>query len=314
VSMKVGYFLKANEGIYNVLRRNMPAELELVTLSQGSIDDLLPEVDFLIAGKVTPEMFAVARRLRLVQAPGAGTDGIDLEAAAMRGVPVAITVCGIADEVAELTFALILAVDRRLVELDRELRRGNWLMWDRRMVSRTLAGRTLGIVGMGRIGREVAARAAGFKLEVRYSDPEHINGWPRLPLDQLLAESDIVSLHVPLSGLTRRLINRERIALMKPGAVLINVARGEVVDEGALIEALLDGRLAGAGLDVFDPEPPSSTNPLLNMPNVVLTPHVGSGTLDSIELRARAYILNIQRFLAGEELEALVQTSLGEPA
>jgi len=314
VSMKVGYFLKANEGIYNVLRRNMPAELELVTLSQGSIDDLLPEVDFLIAGKVTPEMFAVARRLRLVQAPGAGTDGIDLEAAAMRGVPVAITVCGIADEVAELTFALILAVDRRLVELDRELRRGNWLMWDRRMVSRTLAGRKLGIVGMGRIGREVAARAAGFKLEVRYSDPEHINGWPRLPLDQLLAESDIVSLHVPLSGLTRRLINRERIALMKPGAVLINVARGEVVDEGALIEALLDGRLAGAGLDVFDPEPPSSTNPLLNMPNVVLTPHVGSGTLDSIELRARAYILNIQRFLAGEELEALVQTSLGEPA
>ena len=314
MSMKVGYFLKANEGIYNVLRRNMPAELELVTLSQGSIDDLLPEVDFLIAGKVTPEMFAVARRLRLVQAPGAGTDGIDLEAAAMRGVPVAITVCGIADEVAELTFALILAVDRRLVELDRELRRGNWLMWDRRMVSRTLAGRKLGIVGMGRIGREVAARAAGFKLEVRYSDPEHINGWPRLPLDQLLAESDIVSLHVPLSGLTRRLINRERIALMKPGAVLINVARGEVVDEGALIEALLDGRLAGAGLDVFDPEPPSSTNPLLNMPNVVLTPHVGSGTLDSIELRARAYILNIQRFLAGEELEGLVQTSLGEPA
>jgi phosphoglycerate dehydrogenase-like enzyme len=288
----------------------MPTDFQLLTLSNGSLEELLPELDFLITGKMTADMFARARRLRFVQTPGAGSDGIDLEAAAARGIPVATTTYGIADEVAELTFALILAVARRVVELDGELRRGNWLMWDRRLVSRTLAGRTLGIVGMGRIGREVAARARSFKMEVCCTDPEPSEGYSRLPLDELLGSSDIVSLHVPLDRSTRHLIDEESIARMKRGAILINVARGEVVDEKALIEALQDGRLAGAGLDVFDTEPPHPGNPLLSMSNVVLTPHVGAGTLDSTELRARAYVRNIQRFLAGEELEGLIRKSL----
>jgi phosphoglycerate dehydrogenase-like enzyme len=306
VSVKVGYFMRANEGIYEVLRRSMPPGFELVTLSNGSIEELLPGLEFLIAGKVTSGMLGQARKLRFIQAPGAGSDGIDLEAAAARGIPVATTACGIADEVAELTFALMLAVARRVVELDRELRKGNWLMWDRRLVSRTITGRTLGIVGMGRIGREVASRARSFKMDIFYSDPLPTAEYPRLPLDELLASSDIVSLHVPLNATTRRLIDRERIARIKPGAILINAARGEVVDEQALSEALHDGRLAGAGLDVFDPEPPLATSPLLKMDNVVVTPHVGSGTLDSTKLRARAYMRNIQRFVAGEEPDGLI--------
>jgi phosphoglycerate dehydrogenase-like enzyme len=310
VSVKVGFFMKGSEGIYGILRRNMPADFELVTLSNGPIEELLPGLDFLIAGKVTSGMLERACKLRFIQAPGAGSDGIDLEAAAARGIPVATTDCGIADEVAELTFALMLAVARRVVELDQELRKGNFLMWDRRLVSRTIAGRTLGIVGMGRIGREVASRARCFKMNILCADSQSTSVCPCLPLDELLASSDIVSLHVPLDATTRRLMDRERIARMKPGAILINVARGEVVDEQALFEALHDGRLAGAGLDVFDPEPPLAISPLLRMSNVVLTPHVGSGTLDSIELRARAYVRNIQRFVAGEEPAGLITTRM----
>jgi phosphoglycerate dehydrogenase-like enzyme len=306
MSIRVGYLMKANDGIYAVLRRSMPSGFELATLADGPQEQLLPELDVLIAGKVTADMLRRASKLRFIQTPGAGWDGIDLQAAAQRGIPVATTGCGIADEVAELTFALILAVARRIVELDQELRKGNWLMWDRRLVSRTLAGRTLGIVGMGRIGREVAARALAFKMNVCCSDPLGTDGFRRLPIEELLAVSDIVTLHVPLDSTTRNLIDRDRIAMMKRGAILVNVARGEVVDEAALIDALREGALAGAGLDVFDREPPLTSNALLLMDNVVLTPHVGSGTIDSTELRARAYVDNIQRFLSGAQPEGLV--------
>jgi len=306
LSVRVGFLMKANDDIYAVLRRNMPQGLELLTLADGPPDQLLPQLDVLIAGKVTGDMLRRASGLRFIQTPGAGWDGIDLVAAAQRGIPVATTGCGIADEVAELTFALILGVARRIVELDRELRKGNWLMWDRRVVSRNLAGRTLGIVGMGRIGREVAARASAFKMNVCYSDPLNTGSYQRLTLEELLAVSDIVTLHVPLDSTTRNLINRDRIAMMKRGAILVNVARGEVVDEAALVAALQEGGLAGAGLDVFNEEPPLSTSPLLLLNNVVLTPHVGSGTIDSTELRARAYADNIQRFLSGAQPEGLV--------
>jgi len=313
MSTKVGFLMKANQEIYDVLGKQMPDGFELLTLSDGPVNDLLPQFDFLIAGKVTEDMLRQAKRLRFIQAPGAGSDGIDLEAAARFGIPVATTACGIADEVAELTFALILGVARRVAELDRELRKGNWLMWDRRMVSRTLAGRTLGVVGMGQIGREVASRAAAFKMHVCCADPLESAEFPQLPLEELLEVSDIVSLHVPLDDSTRRLISRERIARMKRGAILVNVSRGEVLDEEALIVALHEGRLAGAGLDVFDHEPPLRSNPLLGMDNVVLTPHVGAGTLDSAEIRARAYVANIRKFLTGEEPDGLIRMPRQQP-
>src|SRR5262249_17739957 len=153
------------------------------------------------------------------------------------------------DAVAEHALLLMLAVSRRLCEMTASLRAGKWWMWERRTVSYGLAGKRLGIIGMGRIGRDVAARAAAFGMSIQYSDVMEAEGYRRCELDDLLRSSDIVTIHCPLTDATRALLNRERIAMMKPGAILINTARGEILDEAALYDALASGRLAGAGLD-----------------------------------------------------------------
>lgn len=302
MNYKAGFFLKANAGVYGVIRAALPPGFELVTLTGDPVEQVR-ELDFLIAGKVTRRMIEAAPGLRLIQTPGVGYEGVDLEAAAERGIPVAITVCGNPVEVAEYTLMAMLAVSRRLVEIDRELRRGRWMAWDRRLQSFNLQGKTLGIVGFGRIGREVAPRAAAFGMRVLYNDAAPVpSAYQQVDLDVLLAASDYVTLHVPLTASTRGLLNRERLARMKPGAILVNTSRGEVVEEAALIEALQNGRLAGAGLDVFEKEPPAPDNPLLAMDNVVLTPHVASGTFDALRVKSRAYAENMRRVLAGEEL------------
>lgn len=296
---KVGYFMRANEGVYDVIRQSLPADSELVTLNGAATpESTIADLDFLIAGKVSREMIAQAPRLRLIMAPGVGTDGIDTAAASERGIPVAATICGNMVEVAEFTLMLMLTVSRRLTELDAALREGRWLMWDRRLQSRNLAGKTLGLVGHGRIGQAVGRRAAAFDMNVVYSDPCQSGG---LPLADLLAESDFVSLHLPLTPESRGLMNASSIAAMKTGAVLINTARGELVDQTALVGALQSGKLGGAGLDVFEKEPLDPANPLLAMPNVVVSPHVASGTLDGLRVKAQQYAANIRRVLAGEE-------------
>lgn len=300
MSYRAGYFIKANEGVYGVVRAALPEGFELVTLADDPAAQAR-DLDFLIAGKASRALIEAAPKLKLIQAPGVGYDGIDLAAAAERGVPVAIAVCGNPDEVAEYALMSMLAVSRRLVELDRALRGGKWMMWDRRLASFNLKGKTLGVVGLGRIGREVARRAAGFDMRVQYCDPNVSAPYPRLPLEELLATSDYVSLHVPLTPETRGMLSRGRIGCMKPGSILINTSRGEVVDEGALIDALREGRLAGAGLDVFEREPPVVSNPLLAMDNVVVTPHVASGTLDALRVKARHYAENMRRVLDGRE-------------
>jgi len=246
-------------------------------------------------------MLRRGNRLKLVMSPGAGTDGIDLDTASECGIPVAATVCGNIDEVAEHTFLLMLAVNRNLIELDAAVRGGAWPMWSLRMKSYTLAGKSLGIVGLGRIGQAVARRANSFGMNVSYFDLERRAGFRFLELDELLAVSDYVSLHVPLTASTRGFLNADRIAAMRPGAILINTARGELVNESALVNALASGRLAGAGLDVFAQEPPERDNPLLRLSNVVLTPHVASGTVDSLRRKAAQYAENIRRVLAGRE-------------
>jgi len=308
MAYRVGYFMRANEGVYSVLRAQLPAGVELVTLgSQDEPAQLIRDLDFLIAGKVTRAMLDAAPRLRLIMAPGIGTDGIDLSAAAEKAIPVSITVPGNVTEVAEHTRLLMLAVCRRLIELDRGLRQGRWMMWERRLESFNLSGRTLGLVGMGRIGQAVAKRAAGFDMRIQYHDPVRAAGFPYAPLDELLGASDFVSLHVPLTSQTARLLNAERIRLMKPTAVLINTSRGEVVEETALVAALKAGRLAGAGLDVFIQEPLPADHPLLSLDNVVLTPHAASGTLDGLRAKAAVYAANIRRVLAGQPPEPCVQ-------
>ncbi len=308
MTYKVGYYNPAGEDVVAVIRQALPANCDLVTLPAGADPvERTRDLDFLIAGKVTRAMMEAAPRLKLIMTPGVGYDGIDLEAAAERDLPVAVTVCGNTDEVAEFALLLMLAVSRRLTELDAGLKQGRWMMWDRRLQSRNLKGKTLGLLGYGRIGQAVASRAKGFEMNVQFYDPQCSVS---IPMDELLRSSDYVSLHLPLTPATRNSIDAGTIAKMKYGAILINTARGEVVDEGALLEALLSGKLAGAGLDVFQKEPVPSDNPLLQLPNVVVSPHIASGTFDGLQIKAAQYAENIRRRLAGQDIIDLLPSAV----
>jgi phosphoglycerate dehydrogenase-like enzyme len=308
--MKVGYFLRANESVYEVVRSYLPVGAQLITLQSKEPQEEIErirELDFLISVRATTEMIRNAGKLRLLQLPGVGLDQVDLEAAANARIPVALSLNGSSEAVAEQTMLLMLAVSRRLVELANSVREGKWLMWERRTVSYGLFGKTLGIIGLGRIGREVATRAEAFGMPVQYYDKLQVDGFTFRELPDLLRTSDIVSLHCPLASGTRRLLNRDMIQMMKRGAILINTARGGLIDETALLEAISSGQLAGAGLDVLEVEPPSPTNPLLQVEEVIISPHVGTGTIDSLLVKAEGYSQNIRRVLGGEEPLGLVK-------
>jgi phosphoglycerate dehydrogenase-like enzyme len=250
----------------------------------------------------------LAPGLRVVGRMGVGYDNVDVEAAARRGVRVVNTPLPIIEPVAEHTVLLLLAVARKLAIGDRAVRDGRWREADT-LPGPELAGKTLGLVGLGNTGQRVAEIAAlGFGMRVVYFDRvarpaiEEKLGAERLALEALLGKSDFVSLHVNLSPETRRLIDRRALGLFKPGAVLINVARGAVVDEAALVEALRSGRLAGAGLDVFESEPPARDNPLFDLTNVVLTPHVAGASAES-RLGCSMVVKDIVRVLEGDAPE-----------
>ena len=229
------------------------------------------------ADAVGAELFdAAGPSLRIVANFGVGYDSVELAEATRRGIVVSNTPDVLTEATAELTVALMLALLRRLVEGDRLVRRRDeWALAPTFLLGEGLAGKTLGIVGLGRIGREVARLAEAFGMRVvhtRGSGP-----YEELPLDRLLAEADVVSLHVPLTPETRHLIGAPELALMRPSAVLVNVSRGPVVDEAALVDALVEDRIAGAALDVYEHEPEVSAG-LLGLENVVLSPHLGSST------------------------------------
>jgi D-3-phosphoglycerate dehydrogenase len=246
-------------------------------------------------------------RLRVISRFGIGVDRVDLEAARAAGIVVTNVPDYCVEEASDHALALLLAVERRILPLDRAVRAG---VWDTAAVAgrvRRLRGRRLGIVGFGRLGRRFAEKASALGLEVcahdPYLSPEAITTagvWP-LGLDELLATSDVVSLHLPLGPETRHLLDAARIASMPAGAVLVNTARGGLVDEAALVEALRAGRLGGAGLDVFESEPPPRDHPLLGLPNVVVTSHSSHYSLASAaEMRAKAF-QNVALVLAGRE-------------
>ena len=229
------------------------------------------------ADVVDAELFDVAGPgLRIVANFGVGYDSVDVKEATRRGIVVANTPDVLTEATAELTIALLLALLRRVAEGDRLVRRGeDWALAPTFMLGEGLAAKTLGIVGLGRIGSEVARLAEAFGMRVVHTRGE--GPYEELPLDQLLAEADVVSLHVPLTPQTRHLIGARELALMRPSAVLVNVSRGPVVDESALVEALTAGRIAGAALDVYEREPEVSAG-LLGLETVVLSPHLGSST------------------------------------
>jgi phosphoglycerate dehydrogenase-like enzyme len=269
------------------------------TLSEMEVRAALPEADAFIAGGefVTAELIALAPRLRVIARTGVGYDAVDVAAATARKIPVVITPGTNQESVAEQAFALLLALTRNVVNNCVSIRAGGW---DRTMVQ-PLRGKTLGLVGLGRIGRAMATRALAFGMRVVAFDPlaadadfEARHDISRLGFEELLASADAVSLHSPLTAETRGMINRTTLARMRPGSYLINTARGGLVVESDLAESLAAGHLAGAGLDVLNAEPPEPGNPLLGLPNVVLSPHMGGldvkSMADMAELAARCVI------------------------
>jgi glyoxylate reductase len=255
------------------------------------------------ADAVGAELFdAAGPSLRIVANFGVGYDSVELAEATRRGIVVSNTPDVLTEATAELTIALMLALLRRVVEGDRLVRRRDeWALAPTFMLGEGLAGKTLGIVGLGRIGREVARLGEAFGVRVvhtRGSGP-----YEELPLDRLLAEADVVSLHVPLTPETRQLIGAPELALMRPSAVLVNVSRGPVVDEAALVDALVEGRIAGAALDVYEHEPEVSAG-LLLLENVVLSPHLGSSTHVAREAMGMLCADALEAVLLRDELPA----------
>ncbi|MGO9885473.1 MAG: 2-hydroxyacid dehydrogenase [Solirubrobacteraceae bacterium] len=235
--------------------------------------------------------------LRAIANYAVGYDNIDLEAARARGIAVGNTPDVLTDATADLAFALLLAAARSLTEAAASVQNGEWLTWEpERYLGRDVYGATLGIIGMGRIGCAVAKRAAGFEMEVIHT------GRDGVPLLQLLARSDFISIHCPLTPETRHLIDAAALREMKPTAILINTARGPIVDQQALHEALVNGTIGGAALDVTDPEPPPVDDPLLSAPNLIIVPHIGSATHSARERMATLAVDNLLAALDGKPM------------
>ncbi len=242
--------------------------------------------------------------LRVLSQMAVGVDNIDLAACTARGIPVGHTPGVLTEATADLSVALMLATARRLVEAADDVRAGRWRTWDPLgWVGPDLHGSTVGIIGLGRIGAAVARRLAGFGVTLLYHNPRPSPlaaevGATWVELSDLLAGSDFISLHCPYSPATHHLIDASALAQMKPTAILINTARGGVVDQAALIAALTSGRIAAAGLDVTTPEPLPPGHPLLALPNVVVLPHIGSASLPT---RIRMAAMAVENLLAGLE-------------
>jgi len=299
-----------------------PSGFEILLLARDASPDerhhKLAGADFLMGSWVTTAVtlteddFRAAGRLKLVQLMSAGYEHLDLDLAARHGVPVAHFGDAMASTVAEHSLMLILALNRRLLQLDAAVRSGTWRTGEPALYE--LRGKHVGVIGLGLIGREVAKRLNAFDAQVSYFQRhklddhlEHALGVRYQALDQLLAESDIVSLNVPITTTTRHLIAARELALMKPEAVLINVSRGPVVDEAALADALEGGRLRGAALDVLEQEPPDSANPLLRLDNVIFTPHNAGSSAEVWPRVVAACFANIQRVARGESAQNLAR-------
>ena len=308
-----------------VVTRKLPAAVELRmkelfdarlndddhVFSQEELADALETADVLVptvTDQIDARLLARAgEKLKLIAQFGAGTDNIDVDSAAQRGIAVTNTPGVLTDDTADIALALILAVPRRLVEGRKAMEAGQFTGWSPTwMMGHRIAGKRLGIIGMGRIGQAVARRARAFGLQVHYHNRSRIS--PKIEealeatywesLDQMLARMDIVSINCPHTPATFHLMNARRLNLMKPSSYIINTARGEVIDEAALARALEAGKIAGAGLDVFEREP-NVNEKLMSHPNTVLLPHMGSATVEGRVEMGEKVIINIKTFADG---------------
>ena len=283
-------------------------------LSEGEQKSAVAEADFILhfGTPVHDDVLRAAGKAKLVQMMAAGYDEMNLKLMSELGIPCANNGGANSWAVSDHTLMLMLALNKKLALGERSVRDGSWNRSVGRLNTYEMAGKLVGLVGIGNIGRQVARRVQAFDALVQYHDVYPLDeerekelNVTRVGLDELFRTSDVVSLHTPLTAETRHLVNRERIATMKPTALLINTARGPVVDEAALIEGLQAGRIAGAGLDVFEQEPIDPANPLLAMDNVVLTPHIAGITWDTWSRRARFAYANMQRVWRGEAPQAV---------
>ena len=311
-----------------VTRRIFPEAQELLSAAAETEvwpDDLPPSPEYLrskvedvdglmtnIMDRVDAELLARGRRLKVVSQLGVGVDNVDLEEATKRGVLVGNTPGVLAKATADIGFALLMSAARRVSESERWLRAGNWRIQYHPMfwLGQEIHGSTLGIIGMGQIGLEMAKRARGFDMNVLYHsrtrkpELEAQYGLRYVGPDALLAESDFVSLHVPLTPETRHYIGERELRQMKSTAILINVARGAVVDPKALYTALKEGWIKAAATDVTDPEPINLDDPLLTLDNLVVTPHIGSASVDSRLATCMLAARNIIAGIEGRRLDA----------
>jgi glyoxylate reductase len=260
----------------------------------------------MLSEPVNAELLDAAPKLKVVSNYAVGFDNVDVAEARRRGVEVTTTPDVLTEATADLAWALLLAAARRIGEGDRLVRAGEWNGWGpNQLIGQPVAGRTLGIVGMGAIGRAVARRARGFSMPVLYFNRNRLDAEVErsldaayVGLDELLTRSDVVSLHAPLNDESRHLLDAAALARMKPTAVLVNTGRGALIDEAALVEALREGRLAAAGLDVYEREPALSPG-LTDLANVVLAPHLGSASTEARAAMVRLCAENIANVLAG---------------
>lgn len=290
---------------------------ELTGFQAKSVEALIPavaEADAVITqfAPVKADVIAAMKNARVIVRYGIGVDNIDLEAAARAGIPVCNVPEYCIDEVADHTLAFILAVTRQVVQSTLHIRHGNWGLGGGIEPFRTLRDQTVGIVGFGRIGREVAARVRAFKARCLVFDPivppEKVRetGCEHVSFDELLATSDIVTLHCPSTAQTRKILSSDSLARMKPGSVVVNLARGDLIDMPALIAALESGHIAAAALDVFDPEPLPPDSPLRRMPQVVCASHIASVSPKAVRTLRETAARIATMALRGERLPNVV--------
>jgi glyoxylate reductase len=275
----------------------------------------------LLTDQIDQPLITASPSLRVISQMAVGYDNIDVSAATARAIPVGHTPGVLTDATADLTWALLMATARRVVEGDRFTRSGQWQTWEPdRLLGPDVAGATLGIVGFGRIGQAVAKRATGFGMRVLYTNRspisapvEHTLNATRVSLERLLQESDFVSIHTPLSPETHHLFQAPQFAQMKQSAILINTARGAIVDPTALYPALSTGQIAAAALDVTDPEPIAMDSPLLTLENLIITPHIGSASQQTRKTMADIAIANLIAGLKGDRLPHCVNPEVYPP-
>jgi glyoxylate reductase len=293
----------------------LPPSKDVVLREVAGCDGLL----CLLTEPIDAQVIATGERLRVISQFAVGVDNIDLEAATARGIPVGHTPGVLTEATADMTFALLMAAARRIPEGIEKVRAGEWRTWEPMgLLGADVWGATLGIVGLGRIGTAVARRARGFRMRVLYYDPtcrpdlEEELGLECVDLDTLLARSDYVSLHCPLIPETHYLIDGQALRRMRPTAILINAARGPVVDADALVRALQEGWIARAALDVTDPEPIPAGHPLTALPNCIVVPHIASATVTARERMATMAAENLLAGLRGEPLPYCVNPKVYE--